>query len=218
EPIATLPTYVDRVAVAADPVPLPAAPRALFVGALERCKGVDTLLDAWPIVAARLPDARLWIVGRGARAESMAARWSREGATRVQWTPSLANGEVARALDESTVLVVPSAMEGMGRVVVEAFARGRPVIGTRGGGIADLVQDGRNGLLVDPGDPAQLADALVRVLEDGALASRLGAGALESTDGWLFGADEWAVRFRDLVCRAALPAPAAGYNRWPRPT
>ena len=54
----------------------------------------------------------------------------------------------------------------MGRVLVEAFCRGRGVVGTRVGGIPDLVTDGENGLLVEPGDAAALADALVRVLAD----------------------------------------------------
>jgi glycosyltransferase involved in cell wall biosynthesis len=75
------------------------------------------------------------------------------------------------------VLVLPSRSEGMGRVVVEAFCRGRPVIGTRVGGIPDLVHDGRNGLLVDPDDTQALADAIVHVLADPALASRLAARA-----------------------------------------
>ena len=75
------------------------------------------------------------------------------------------------------MLVLPSRSEGLGRVVVEAFCRGRGVVGTRVGGIPDLVEDGETGLLVPPEDAAALADALVRVLSDRALAERLGAAA-----------------------------------------
>ena len=82
-------------------------------------------------------------------------------------------------LDESTVLALPSASEGLGRVVIEAFARGRPVVGSDVGGIPDLVRPERNGLLVPPGDPEQLADALTRVLRDRSLAERLARGAAE---------------------------------------
>src|SRR5207237_10936338 len=64
----------------------------------------------------------------------------------------------------------------MGRVLIEAFLRGRGVVGSRVGGIADLVEDGVSGLLVEP-EPEPLADALVRVLSDRALAERLAEGA-----------------------------------------
>ena len=81
---------------------------------------------------------------------------------------------VARALDDATTLVLPSRSEGMGRVLVEAFCRGRPAVASRVGGIVDLVRDGENGLLVPPQDPQALADALLRVLSDAAVAERPG--------------------------------------------
>src|SRR5204863_7141560 len=101
----------------------------------------------------------------------------RELPAQTGWTERLTPGEVATALDDSTLLVLPSRSEGMGRVIVEAFCRGRPVVASRVGGIPDLVQDESNGLLVDPGDTDGIADALVRVLADSDLAARLGAGA-----------------------------------------
>ena len=75
---------------------------------------------------------------------------------------SLTQPQVAAALDESTCFVLPSRSEGMGRVVIEAFCRGRGVVGSRVGGIPELVDDGVNGLLVDVGDVDRLADAIVR--------------------------------------------------------
>ena len=154
--------------------PLPEAPQALFVGVLERYKNIDGLAEAWRDVAApRCPGAQLRIVGDG----SLRAR--RRGARRasVRWDRHLAPAEVAAALDAATVLVLPSRSEGMGRVLVEAFCRGRGVVATRVGGIRDLVEDGENGLLVEPGSTRALADALVRVLSDASLAARLGEGA-----------------------------------------
>ena len=99
--------------------------------------------------------------------------------------------------------MLPSRSEGMGRVVVEAFCRARPVVGSRVGGIPDLVQDGTNGLLVDPGDTDGLADALVRVLTDRELAERLGAGAHASAGLWTISPEEFASRLRALVERIA---------------
>jgi glycosyltransferase involved in cell wall biosynthesis len=85
----------------------------------------------------------------------------------------------------------------MGRVVVEAQCRGRAVIGSRVGGIPDLVRDGENGLLVEPEDPEALAEALLRVLSDRDLAAGLGA---EARAGLRLGSPEsWASELRLLL-------------------
>jgi glycosyltransferase involved in cell wall biosynthesis len=97
------------------------------------------------------------------------------------------------------VLVLPSRYEGLGRVVIEAFARGRGVVASRAGGILDLVDDGRQGLLVDAEDTTALADALVRVLSDGVLAGRLGAAARERFHAWNQKPEQFATRLRALV-------------------
>ena len=117
----------------------------------------------------------------------------------VRWSPRLEPEAVAAAMDEAWALVLPSRSEGMGRVLVEAFCRGRGVVGTRAGSIPDLVEDGRSGLLVDPGDPRALADAIVRVLSDRLLAESLGAAARESAASWLQTPEEYAARMRALV-------------------
>jgi glycosyltransferase involved in cell wall biosynthesis len=115
------------------------------------------------------------------------------------WDERLTQPEISTALDESTALVLPSRSEGMGRVLVEAFCRARPVVASRVGGIRDLVEDGRNGLLVEPGDTDALANALVRVLSDRQLAERLAAAAHASADFWTSSPEEFAARVRALV-------------------
>jgi glycosyltransferase involved in cell wall biosynthesis len=84
-------------------------------------------------------------------------------------------------------------------VLVEAFCRGRGVIGTRAGSIPDLVTDGVSGLLVPPGDDVALANAIVGVLSDRALAERLAAGARDAAAPWLQTPEEYAHRMRELV-------------------
>jgi hypothetical protein len=113
----------------------------------------------------------------------------------------LTPAQVAVALDEAWCLVLPSRSEGMGRVLVEAFLRGRGVVGTRVGSIPDLVRDGESGILVPQDDPAALAGALERVLGDRALAERLGAGARAAAQPWRQTPEEWAARTRALVER-----------------
>ncbi len=199
EPTATFAAFMDlEPFLAGPPAPLPERPVALFVGVLERYKGVDVLADAWRLAAPRVPGATLHVVGRGTLRE-VPERLVVELPEQTRWTESLPTPEVAHALDEATVLVLPSRSEGLGRVVVEAFCRGRGVVGSHIGGIPDLVSDGESGLLVPPEDPDALADALVRVLSDRALAERLGAAGREAIGPWLATPEEYARQVRDLV-------------------
>jgi glycogen(starch) synthase len=84
-------------------------------------------------------------------------------------------------------------------VVIEAVARGRGVVASRAGGVLDLVDDGVEGILVDPEDTAGLADALVDVLSDPAQAEQLGAAATARFVAWNQTAEEFALRTRNLV-------------------
>ena len=199
EPADEFPAYMDFESFLAAPVaPLPDEPRALFVGVLERYKNVDGLAEAWRRASPRIPEASLHIVGRGSLARVMASLVG-DFPSQTSWTEHLAQPEVAQALDASTCLVLPSRSEGMGRVVIEAFCRGRGVIGSRVGGIPDLIDDGVNGLLVDPGDTNGLAEALIRLLSDRELAEGLGRGARESAGRWTISPEEFARRLRELV-------------------
>jgi glycosyltransferase involved in cell wall biosynthesis len=203
EPNDEFPAYMDFASfLQRPPLPLPQQPQALFVGVLERYKNIDGLAYAWRLAAPRVPDAKLHVVGSGTLAR-VVDRLVADLPGQTQWTPRLTQPEVAAALDESTCLVLPSRSEGMGRVVIESFCRGRGVIGTRVGGIVDLVGDGVNGLLVEPGDTQALAEALVRVLGDRALAERLGSAALASGDLWTITPEEFAERLRALVEQVA---------------
>jgi glycosyltransferase involved in cell wall biosynthesis len=198
EPSATFMTYLDADAFRAELAPLPDRPCALFVGVLERYKNVHALAAAWRIVAARVPEAMLHIVGRG-REHAVVEALVRELPGRVVWDEWLSSDQVARALDEATILVLPSFSEGLPRVVVEAFARGRGVVGARAGGIPDIVEDGVNGLLVPPRDVHGLADALARVLGDRGLAQSLADRAHGASGRWLQSPEQFAARMRELV-------------------
>ena len=199
EPTAEFAAFMDlEPFVESEPVALPERPVALFVGVLERYKAVDVLAEAWRLVAARVPGATLHVVGRGTLRD-VPAQLVRDLPEQARWTESLSTADVTRELDHATVLVLPSRSEGLGRVVVEAFCRGRGVVGSRVGGIPDIVEDGQTGLLVPPEDATALADALARVLADRALAERLGAAAHVAVQTWLATPEEYARRIRELV-------------------
>jgi glycosyltransferase involved in cell wall biosynthesis len=201
EPAAEFTAYYDASEFTSrPPAPLPERPSALFVGVLERYKNIVGLTAAWRLVAGRLPQARLRIVGDGHETEPV-RRLVADLPENVAWSPRLPATEVASALDEASVLVLPSFSEGLPRVVMEAFARGRPVVGARAGGIPDIVRDDVNGVLVDPRDPAGIAAALVRVLDDRPLRERLAAAAAEDAGRWLQTPEGFAGQMRELVER-----------------
>jgi glycosyltransferase involved in cell wall biosynthesis len=196
EPTADFPAFMYLAPFEGVPSPLPSRPQALFVGVLESYKNVDRLAAAWRLAAPRVDGATLHLVGDGTRVDIAESLVRELG---VRWDRSLPPDRIAEALDDAWVLVLPSRSEGMGRILVEAFSRGRGVIGSRAGSIPDLVTDGVSGLLVDADDPAALADAIVRVLSDRALAERLAAGARDAAQPWLQSPEQYARRMRELV-------------------
>lgn len=188
EPAAIFPSYTDSQAfLERPPAPLPEQPRALFVGVLERYKAFDTLVEAWK----RVPVGTLHVVGDGSLRDRMPRG--------VEWSKRLSAEEVAAAMDDAWVFVLPSRSEGLPRVALEAAARGRAIIGGNRAGIPDVVEDGVNGFLVDPDDAQQLADLLVRVLSDRVLAERLGAAARRTGEEWGVTPAEYADKLRTLV-------------------
>ena len=203
EPADEFPAFMDFDSFLQEPPrPLPGRPQALFVGVLERYKNVDGLADAWRRAAPRVPEARLRLVGAGTL-QPVVEQLVRDLPGQTSSEERLSQPEVSGALDDSTFLVLPSRSEGMGRVIVEAFCRARPVVASRVGGIPDLVEDGRNGLLVEPGDTEALAGVLVRMLTDRELAQRLAKAAHASADLWTSSPEEFASRVRALVERIA---------------
>jgi len=201
-PLATFTTYNDLVSFLARPVqPLPERPGVAWVGMLQRYKNPETFAAAWPLVAARVPDARLTMVGDGPL-RHFADDLVRDFPGGVTAYPRLTPAEVSNVLDESTLLALPSFSEGLPRVAIEAHTRGRPIVGAAAGGIPDIVQHERNGLLVPPADPDRLADAIVRVLSDRELAERLAAGAQADAGRFQGQPDRYADSVADLVDRA----------------
>jgi 2-deoxystreptamine N-acetyl-D-glucosaminyltransferase/2-deoxystreptamine glucosyltransferase len=199
EPDAEFAAFTDLDAFTGERVPVPEEPRLLFVGVLERYKNVEVLARAWRLVVSRRPEARLQLIGQGTE-NAVAESLAREG---VDWQRRLESPEVAAAMDRSRAMVLPSASEGLPRIVIESFLRGRAVIGSRAGGTPDIVDDGVNGVLVPPGDAEALAAAIERILDDEELASRLGAAAAESAARWIATPAEYADRVAALVEGAA---------------
>jgi glycosyltransferase involved in cell wall biosynthesis len=151
------------------------APIVGVVARLEAEKGHRTLVDAWPDVLARVPNAWLLIIGEGSERNSLEAEAEALGVSehivftgRREDVPA-----VTAALD---VAVLPSYREAQGLSVLEAMALNRPVVASDVGGIPEMIEDGATGLLVPPGDCQALAGAIVRLLTDHPYADMLAHG------------------------------------------
>src|SRR5487761_347573 len=167
--------------------------RILFVGRLVERKGVTHLIDAVGRISTDVR-ARLTVIGEGperAALEAQAAAAGLDGG--VDFRGRVDDQDLQDAYAAAAVLVLPSIVdarsdtEGLGVVLLEAMSCGVPVVGSRAGGITDIIEDEESGLLVPPADPALLASALERLARDPALAARLGAAGerrVRAAFGW----------------------------------
>ncbi len=178
------------------------SPGAQVVGVVARLepeKGHPTLLEAWPAVLRAVPDAHLLIVGEGTQREALEAQAAAIGLLgprpdqpvmaplasqtardngAAPPTPSVTftgrRDDVPAVTAALDVAVLPSYREAQGLSILEAMALSRPVVASAVGGIPEMIEHGRTGLLVPPHDPYSLADSLIRLLTDHAYADMIG--------------------------------------------
>ena len=149
-------------------------PRLLCVGRLIPIKGHIVLLRAFAEAKQKVPALELDVAGRGPLEPALRAFARELGvADSVRFLGYVA--PIAEAIERSAIVVVPSLGEGFGMVALEAMERARPVIAAEIGGLGELVQHGRTGLLVRAGDPAPLRDAIVELARDPKRAAEMGA-------------------------------------------
>lgn len=176
---------------------LPTTPFILFVGALQPHKGLDVLLRAYQMITPTVP---LVVIG---------TRWPNapDDLPGVTLLTDVPHAVVMAAWERCLFGVAPSLWpDPLPGVVREAMTRGRPVIGSEIGGNPDMIDDGRTGLLVPPGDVTALARAMARLVADPDLCRRLGDAARLSTRP--FSPDAVAASFEDLYTSAIRPREA----------
>ncbi len=173
---------------------------ALTVSALARGKGHRDLLRAAAQATRTVPRLKLWIAGEGPLRSELEAEGSALGlGPRVQFLGF--RTDIHSLLPAADFFCLATESEGLGSSILEAMASGLPVVATRVGGIPEVVEDSRTGLLVPSSDPGALANAMARMASDGGLREELGKRGRERAG--LFSADRTA-EGTDRVYRAAL--------------
>ncbi len=203
------------------------AATVLFVGRIQQLKGIELLLRAVHVLAAReargdVQPFRAIIVGgrpTGARDDPEARELRRLRALcrelgiegRVEWRGAVAHEELAQYYQAANVTVMPSTYESFGLVAVESMACGTPVVAARVGGLQATVQDGKTGYLIPWRDPAIYADRIGDTLNDPALGDRLGraARARAMEFGWDRVATQLVDLYESLIQAQAGPRPVS---------
>ena len=178
----------------------------LTVASLDVWKGLDVLIRAFARARRERDGLTLVIAGEGPERTSL-ERLAREHGLQdhVAFLGYVDRPTLARLLASCTVFVLPSRSEPFGIVVAEALAAGAPVIATRVGGIPEILDDGRDGVLVPPDDDRALAESLVRMLDDDAFRDELserGPARVSSAFLWSFTGQRYLSLFQHLLSAA----------------
>jgi glycogen synthase len=179
---------VERLGASEPPVDLPRR-SLVFIGRLERRKGIQTLGAALPRVLAAHPDVHAVTVGRdpgvdGGGAGDEFRRAVDSVGERVHLLGELPRAAALAVVARADVVVLPSLWESFGYVCLEAMALGRPVVASRTGGFAEMVDEGRTGWLVTPGDADELMEALLEAFADRPRLEAYGAAGRRRATDW----------------------------------
>lgn len=163
------------------PATLSKGSRIGLLARLAPIKGHRYFLEAVPKVLKQIPDAQFFLVGDGPLRADLERQCQKLGIhSSVTFLGD--QTDVRSFLHEMNILVLPSLNEGMGRVLLEAQAAGKPVIGTRVGGIPEVIREGETGFVVPPKDPEALADAMIKLLKDPERQRTMGLAAKKWVD------------------------------------
>ena len=148
--------------------------RVLYVGRLSPVKGVQYLIRAMKQVNDTIPDARLIIIGNGRERGMLEALSAELGIQEyVQFRGEVPHESVLSFMQQADVFVLPSLSEGFPMVIVEALACGLPVVGSRVGGMPEIITDGINGYLVEAKDVGAIAEKILLLLQDEKLRKKM---------------------------------------------
>ena len=190
----------------------------VFLGRLERRKGALDLLRAIPLVLSTVPNTQFVLIGRdrahcpGGRTHQQYVEEEFPGEVRqkIRFAGALEDADVTTHLQKADIFVAPSLYESFGLVFLEAMRWGTPVVGTNVGGIPEIVINGESGVLVSPGNHAELAAAMTSLLLDEGKRRHLGAAGRQRVEE-IFSAERMAARTFEFysAVKAGWKSPSA---------
>jgi len=149
----------------------------LFFGRAHPHKGLEYLVRAQPLISNQLPHARILIAAHGQ--ELQRCRNMIEDGSKFEIHEGFVSGDVlANFFERASIVVLPYLSASTSGLLMTAYVFGKPVVATKVGSLPEYVQDGATGLLVPPGDPEQLADAIIRLLSEDTLRREMGENAI----------------------------------------
>ncbi len=185
-----IPNGIDLDTFGADDIqPLPQYQddhrNVLFVGRMEKRKGLRYLLSAWPSITRQQPQTRLIVVGEGDLREECENFVTENRLANVVCCGFVSNAELPRYYRTADVFCAPSTgFESQGIILLEGMAAGRPIVASGIAGYRRVITDGQEGLLVPPEDDAALSAAIVQLLEDADLRQRMGQAGRVTAQGY----------------------------------
>ena len=188
----------------------PLAPRILSTRNFESHYNVACTLRAFHIVQMHRPDASLTLVGSGSQGDQLRALAEQLGLRHVTFAGRVAPDDMWQYYADADIYLQTPDLDNMPTSILEAFASGCAVVSTEAGGVPAIVTDGRHGLLVPCGDHTRAATAILRLLDDPALARHLIDTALDSCDKYQWSAvrAQWLALYEDLSRARPIPAPS----------
>lgn len=181
EQLVYIPNGVDTAYFKPDPAARAKDNNIICIGRLDRLKGVDSLLQALRRLSDEQIPAHLDILGDGPERGRLEQQAQQLGISHLVCFHGEVHG-VAPYLQRASLFVLPSLSEGMPNVVLEAMACGLPAVVTRVGGTTEMIHDGVNGVLVEPGNPEQLCAAMKNILLDEEIQRKLGEEARKTVE------------------------------------
>jgi glycosyltransferase involved in cell wall biosynthesis len=173
-------------------------PTFLFVGLLKKANLVHDCITAFKIIKSKIPEARLWIVGRGAQRDKLEAQAK---GLNVEFFGYVDEARKVELMQRAHAMLVPGIREGWGMVITEANASGTPAIAYDIVGYRDAVRDGETGMLTEA-TPEAMARAAIRFARETGLQTRLSEGALSWSRQ--FSWDTTAAAFLDEIENVAV--------------
>ena len=196
--------------------------QVLIFGRMKRYKGIEVLMRATPLIAERVPNLKIIFAGQGDELDRLEDRLKIDPVFEVR-NRYISAGETVELFSASTLVVIPYIEASQSGPLHLAYSLGRPVVASAVGAIAESLQSGQEGFLVAPNDPEALAEAMIKILNNPDLSTRMGRAARIKADRELNWSEEISAKTRVVYQKAQelrrnnLHYPGIGASqRWQR--